>query len=206
MGCVPIVKAASVTRAWPEPFRLMVARFETPSRYVTCGGLKGVPLAELTVAVRPTGCPKTEGFALELTVQFDPAGQSVWIFRLQLVMVPTSAAASSITYKLQVPFGSIPLKLEAKVAVPKGCGCGYGGGGGAGEPVAGKLSVKGPTAVGLYIFAAKLAEGTTVAPISSSVKVTLLSPGFPPPVSAIITILRWPPGLTSSIPTSCGNV
>ncbi len=41
--------------AIPEPFRLMVPMFEAPSRNVTGGRLKGVPLPELTVAVKATG-------------------------------------------------------------------------------------------------------------------------------------------------------
>src|SRR5215472_17400900 len=83
MGCVPTAKFGAFSVAWPEPFRLMMPKFETPSRKFNCGGLNGVPLRELTVPVIPTVCPKTEGFALELTVQFVPAGQPVWNVRLQ---------------------------------------------------------------------------------------------------------------------------
>ena len=80
------------------------------------------------------------------------AAAVVVISRLQLVMLPPASpvAVSSRTYRLQVPFGLMPLNLEAKVSGPAPFVTppGLPSGAGAGDA---KVSCSVPSLVGLKV-------------------------------------------------------
>src|SRR5712691_5646823 len=61
MECAPTAREAVVSVAMPEESSVPVPRLAAPSRNVTVP--VGMPAGELTVAVKVTGWPKTDGFA-----------------------------------------------------------------------------------------------------------------------------------------------
>ena len=63
--CEPAVNAEVVSVAWPEPFRVPVPRVVAPSLNVTVP--VGVEADPVTVAVKVTDWPKTDGFSEEPT-------------------------------------------------------------------------------------------------------------------------------------------
>src|SRR5580692_1747529 len=68
MGCVPCVRAAAVHCACPEASVTEVQRGVAPSSNVTLPVMVPAPGAvTLTVAVKTTACPTTEGFTDDIT-------------------------------------------------------------------------------------------------------------------------------------------
>ena len=120
---------------------------EAPSKNWTVPSVTGFP-ALVTVAVNVTPLPVNEGFREELTVvAVGAAATAVVTIRdhppamLMPVMPPLPACGpreSSITYKLHVPFGLMPLNWPPRVALPNGVGYTKSACAGAG---AGKLSL-----------------------------------------------------------------
>ena len=66
--CEPTASVLIVNIAWPEPFRVPVPRVLGPSLKVTAPvGVPAAGLFAVTVAVKVTDCPDTDGLAEELT-------------------------------------------------------------------------------------------------------------------------------------------
>ena len=107
-------------------------------------------------------------------------------------MLPTSEPESSRTKIDQVPFGSVPTNT-ASAEPPDGAGAG-----------AGNTSVDASTFVGLYVPVVKCVVGIEIAASSSSVRV-MPETSSPPPTSDIIRAFS-PPGPTSRMSMSSGNV
>jgi hypothetical protein len=106
--------------------------------------------------------------------------------------LPASPPESSTIYKLHVPFGFVPLNA-LNADPPDGTGAGEG-----------KVSTPGPF-VGLNVpDTSGPASGRLVAAASSSVNVTLTASGLPPTSDIIIAFC--PPGATSNMSTSSGNM
>ena len=110
---------------------------------------------------------------------------------------PVPPPKSSTTYKLQTPFGAVPPKTEASVAVPIGGGLMNDDGAGAGKLSPAILSV------GLYVPETMVA-GTCVGAASSNVSV-MLETDWSPPTSESSSMAR-PAGLTSSTSTSVAKI
>lgn len=72
---MPIAKVERVRVATPLLLRLCVARVVEPSRKATVP--VGVPVAEVTVAVKVTALPKTEGFREEVKAVAEEAAVTV---------------------------------------------------------------------------------------------------------------------------------
>jgi len=145
---------------------------------------------------------KPESELVHETTTFGPAWSierrtgMVLIVRLQPPeMLPASGLASSTMNKLQVPFGSVPLKTD-KDAAP-----GVSGAGGGKENW--KLD---SLLVGLNVPETSGPEsGNEVGASSSKVRVTFAAPGRPPPTFDIRTVF-WPSGPTRTMSTSSGKV
>lgn len=71
MACTPTASEEVVNTAEPVESRVAVPRLNAPSRKVT--EPVGVPLLELTIAVKATDCPNTVGFLEEATAVVAPA-------------------------------------------------------------------------------------------------------------------------------------
>ena len=108
------------------------------------------------------------------------------------VIVPESVPKSSTTYSDHVPFGAVPTKVDRADEPVTGVGAGAGNG----SPV--------PRLVALYVPVTKAAVVMEATASSSSVRVTFTA-SVPPPTSDIITAF-CPPGPTSRISMSLGNV
>ena len=98
-------------------------------RYGTRGpslaGLLAV-LAGLVAYTQVTDWPVLDGLSGEVTAVEVLAADAVVMFRVQPPeMLPASGQASSTTYRLHVPFGSIPLNA-ARVVFPDAAGAGAG--------------------------------------------------------------------------------
>ena len=125
-----VVRAEVVVAATPEPFTgTFDARVVAPSVNVTVPELTVLEL--VTVAVKVTelfGAVANDGLLLDVTmVVVANAAPAVVMSILQPPeKLPESPPVSSTTYKLQVPFGPVPLKTEANVAVPCVAGSLYG--------------------------------------------------------------------------------
>ena len=66
--CEPTASVLIVNIAWPEPSRVPVPRVLEPSLKVTVPvGVPAPGLFAVTVAVKVTDCPDTDGLAEELT-------------------------------------------------------------------------------------------------------------------------------------------
>ena len=72
--------------AWPEPFRVPVPRVLEPSLKVTVPvGVPAPGLFAVTVAVKVTDCPDTDGLAEELTSVVVLAFFTVWVSVLEVL-------------------------------------------------------------------------------------------------------------------------
>ncbi len=108
------------------------------------------------------------------------------------LMLPLSPAASSTTYRLQVPLGSVPLKTASWVAA-EGAGAG-----------AGKVSPV-PKFVGLYVpEVISVESGSVEAAASSNTRSTFTMALLPPASDMMIRF--WPAGPTSRMSMSSGKV
>ena len=86
--CGPTASVLVVNIAWPEPFRVAVPRVLGPSLKVTVPvGMPPPGLLAVTVAVKVTDCPDTEGLAEELTnvVVRARALFTVWVSGLEVL-------------------------------------------------------------------------------------------------------------------------
>src|SRR5438477_642896 len=102
----------------------------------------GVPEpVAVTADVKVTGWLKLLGFVPDAAWQIVGVGHFTVMVRLQPpARLPWPPGLSSITYKLQRPFGSELPKVEPKVAVPTGAGEAQEPGAGEGKGVAGTPS------------------------------------------------------------------
>ena len=84
--CGPTASVLVVNIAWPELFSVPVPRVLWPSSKVTVplGVTPTGPFA-VTVAVKVTGCPDTEGLAEELSNVVVPAFFTVWVSGLEVL-------------------------------------------------------------------------------------------------------------------------
>src|SRR5215213_7902158 len=102
----------------------LAARVVSPSVKVTVPVVTGLPPAA-TVAVKVTFCPVREGLSEEVTEVLVAVTDAAVMFSVQPPMEPASGQASSITYRLQVPLGTMPLNA-ARVVLLEGAGAGEG--------------------------------------------------------------------------------
>src|ERR1051326_5862552 len=97
MEWAPAASALVVNVAWSEPSRGFVPRLLVPSLKVTVP--VGVPEPALTVAVKVTGRPETDGFWEEARVVVVAAG-----LRVTLLLVPVARTeAASVAVMVCVP-------------------------------------------------------------------------------------------------------
>jgi hypothetical protein len=105
---LPTASMAVDNVAWPLPLSAPEPMFVAPSKNATAP--VGVPLPELTVAVKFTLCPKVEGFGLEAsvvvvealfctTVRIPDALVADWPSGLVSVMVRAPAGALAATLR-----------------------------------------------------------------------------------------------------------
>src|ERR1051325_5921793 len=133
------------------------------------------------------------GASVTATTRSQAAGTTLAVVRDRiqpLAMLPESRLVSSITNRLQAPFGLEPLQPARFVDYEPG-------GAGDGKAATGKTGVVRFVAVTIVPVA-----GTDVEASSSSVSITLLM-AFAPPSLARINIL-WPPGAARTMSTSLG--
>ncbi len=84
--CEPTASVLVTNVAWPEPSRVPVPRVLEPSLKVTVPVAVPAPgLFAVTVAVKVTACPDTEGLAEELTNVVVPAFLTVWVSGLEVL-------------------------------------------------------------------------------------------------------------------------
>jgi len=84
--CEPTVSVLVTNVAWPELSRVPVPRVLEPSLKVTVPVAVPAPgLFAVTVAVKVTACPDTEGLAEELTNVVVPAFLTVWVSGLEVL-------------------------------------------------------------------------------------------------------------------------
>src|SRR5918998_5265463 len=112
--------------AWPEPSTgTLAANVVVPSVKVTVPVVTGLPPL-VTVAVKVTDWPVRDGFSDDVTPVLVATAPAVVMLSVHPPeMLPASGQASSRTYRLHVPFGSIPLNA-ARVVLPDGDGAGGG--------------------------------------------------------------------------------
>jgi len=113
-------------------------------------------------------------------------------------IVPESGEVSSNTNKLQVPFGSVPLKTESAAGaleLPEGAGLGN------------SKDKMGNCLVGLKVPDRRVELiGNEFAAKSSSVSVKSETGDFVSPPTSLINIVSWPPGPAKTMSRSLGNV
>src|SRR5204862_36269 len=79
-------EAMVVNVAWPEPSRMPVPRVLDPSLKVTVPvGVPAPGLFAVTVAVKVTDCPDTDGLADELTNVVVPAFFTIWLSVVEML-------------------------------------------------------------------------------------------------------------------------
>ena len=84
--CEPTASVLVTNVAWPELSRVPVPRVLEPSLKVTVPVAVPAPgLFAVTVAVKVTACPDTEGLAEELTNVVVPAFLTVWVSGLEVL-------------------------------------------------------------------------------------------------------------------------
>ncbi len=84
--CEPTASVLVTNVAWPEPSRVPLPRVLDPSLKVTVPVAVPAPgLFAVTVAVKVTACPDTEGLAEELTNVVVPAFLTVWVSGLEVL-------------------------------------------------------------------------------------------------------------------------
>ena len=84
--CEPTASVLVTNVAWPEPSRVPLPRVLEPSLKVTVPVAVPAPgLFAVTVAVKVTACPDTEGLAEELTNVVVPAFLTVWVSGLEVL-------------------------------------------------------------------------------------------------------------------------
>src|SRR5216117_2583887 len=84
--CEPTASVLVTNVAWPEPFRVPVPRVLEPSLKVTVPvGVPAPGLLAVTVAVKVTDCPDTDGLAEELTSVVVLAFFTVWVSVLEVL-------------------------------------------------------------------------------------------------------------------------
>lgn len=157
-----------------------------------------VPQSPLVVGAEyVTTAPQLPGEFSAVTfpgqVKTQASAGTVVIFKHQPPpILPRSPLESSFTYRLQVPFGGVPVKtLNAEA--PDGAGAG-----------AGNISAPSTTSVGLNVpLASGPPSDRLLAAASSRVMVNPLT-ALPPPTSERMMAF-CPPGPTRSISTSSGN-
>src|SRR5689334_20048050 len=180
----PFVKPLTGAAHCPIADAVVVAFTAPPSRTFTVDPDGALPETVKT--------PSRSRLPLAGAAMAGAAGAStVEICSDQPVRDPRSPELSSTTYRLQVPFGSVPLKVDrADPPVATGAGAGN-----ASTPAPGLVGWKVPPTTG---------EGTGPAAASSRTSVALLT-SVPEPVSLRI-VACWPAGPTSRTSTSPGNV
>ena len=88
----PTASALVVNVAWPEPSRMPVPRVLDPSLKVTVPvGVPAPGLFAVTVAVKVTDCPDTDGLAEELTDVAVLAFFTVWVSALEVLPVKVAS-------------------------------------------------------------------------------------------------------------------
>src|SRR5438552_1939043 len=86
------LRALAVNVAWPEPSRMPVPRVLDPSLKVTVPvGVPAPGLFAVTVAVKVTDCPDTDGLPEELTDVVVPAFFTVWVSVLEVLPVKVAS-------------------------------------------------------------------------------------------------------------------
>ena len=84
--CEPTLSVLVVKMAWPELFRVPVPRVLPPSLKVTAPvGVPAPGLFAVTVAVKVTDCPNTDGLAEELTNVVVAAFFTVWLSVVEML-------------------------------------------------------------------------------------------------------------------------
>src|SRR5438552_6696146 len=79
--------------AWPEPFRVPVPRVLGPSLKVTVPvGVPAPGLVAVTVAVKVTDCPDSDGLREEVTDVVVPASVAVWVGGVDVLVVGVAGA------------------------------------------------------------------------------------------------------------------
>jgi hypothetical protein len=113
-------------------------------------------------------------------------------------IVPESGVLSSTTNKLQVPFGSVPLKTESAAGaleLPAGAGLGN------------SNDKVGNCRVGLKVPENSVElMGSELAAVSSSVSVKFETGNLESPPTSLISMETWPLGPANKISRSLGNV
>ena len=85
--CEPAASVLVTNIAWPEPFRVAVPRVLEPSLKVTVPvGVPAPGLVAVTVAVKVTGCPNTDGWAEELRPVVVPGSVVVVVVDVDVVV------------------------------------------------------------------------------------------------------------------------
>jgi len=183
MTCAPSVRKLVVKAACPEPFTAFERdKIFAPSLNVTVPTVTGL-LLDVTVAVNVTlllGADVKDGFKEdEIVVAVGELAAAVVMFRLQPPVMEAEGLptlASETMNKLHVPFGLVPLKVEARLALPAGCE--RLGEDGAGEGNTGTAG--GVQAVGLYVW--------LPVPLAKNVHVDTLQPGTPGSASSKVSV------------------
>src|SRR2546425_10613937 len=94
MACEPTASVLVTNVAWPEPSRVPVPRVLEPSLKVTVPvGVPAAGLFAVTVAVKVTACPDSDGLAEELTSVVVPAWVTVWVGELEVLALKGASAA-----------------------------------------------------------------------------------------------------------------
>src|SRR5206468_3645459 len=103
--------------AWPEPFRVPVPRVLEPSLKVTVPvGVPAPRLLAVTVAVKVTGCPDTDGLVEEATPVVVP-GSVVVVVGAAVVVVVVVGAAVVVVGAAVVVVGAAVVVVGAAVVV-----------------------------------------------------------------------------------------
>src|SRR5207237_8258083 len=116
IGWLAAVRAAVLNVAIPVTglTGTAAARTVAPSVKSTVPAVAGLAPA-VTVAVKVTPWPTVDGLALEVNAVTVGAGAKI-VRHQPPAIAPESPDASSLTYRLQVPFPLLPLKVDRAVA------------------------------------------------------------------------------------------
>src|SRR6266566_4029608 len=127
MECEPTASVLVTNIAWPEPSRVPVPRGLEPSLKVTVPvGVPAPGLFAVTVAVKVTGCPDTEGLAEEVTPVVVPGIVVVVVVDVDVVVVVVDVlmvlvgVGDVVEVVVEAPAGlKVASTMFQLVAVPK---------------------------------------------------------------------------------------
>jgi len=116
IGCEPTASVLVTNVAWPEPFRVPVPSVLAPSLKVTVP--VGVPAPELfavTVAVKITDCPDTDGLAEEVTPVVVPGSVVVVVVAADVVVEVVAGGVDVVVVLIRV----VEVVVEVVVTEPR---------------------------------------------------------------------------------------